>query len=88
MLNWNATRREMGQVVKIIDRIQKEGHQVDRSTLVMDLETVHCNGCRLRLGDMVGGRISDIMHDVNGISKHLDRKTGQLKKGFAPRFAA
>ena len=88
MLEWNASRRETNHIRAILDRVQKAGNTIDRPQLHMDLEAVHCNGCRLRLGDMVGGKLSDVVHDINGIIKHLDRATGKLKKGFQPRFAA
>ena len=87
MLKW-ATRRETDIIIKIMDRIQKAGNEIDRSTVAMDLEAAHANGCRLRLADMVKGALRDIMHDVHGIAKNIDRKTGALKEGWKPRFAA
>ena len=88
MLNWDATKREVAHIIKIMDWIQKAGHPINRSSVSMDLEAAHSNGCRLRFGDMANGKMSDVLHDVNGICGSLDRKTGKLKGGFAPRFAA
>ena len=88
MLNWNATRDEMDLIVKIMDRVQEAGSTIDRREVSMDLEAVHCNGCPLELDRMASGHIGDVLHDVHGISKNIDRKTGKLKRGFQPRFAA
>lgn len=42
---------------------------------------------RLDLKEMVDGNESDIVHDVFGILRHLDMKTGVLEDCFVPRYA-
>jgi hypothetical protein len=53
----------------------------------MDLERVHGCGIPLRLEEMLEDHGSDFIHDVAGITQHLDRNTGQLTDGFSPRFS-
>lgn len=60
---------------------------LDRTELTMDLTAAHCNGCRLRLGDLLAAPDVDFGHDVFGIRKHIDRKTGELRECFVPRYA-
>lgn len=59
--------------------------------ICMDLEAVHCNGCPLMLREMrdaiYEADYNNVMHDINGIGDHLDRKTGELTGLFLPRFA-
>lgn len=55
----------------------------------MDLVATHANGCPLRLNDMLATNNEfSLLHDIAGIYRHLDRKTGQLTGYFSPRFHA
>lgn len=54
---------------------------------ILDLNAAHLNGCPLDLDRMLTAGDSDLMHDVRGINRHLDRETGKLKGKFMPRFA-
>lgn len=60
----------------------------DVMDIIMDLEATHCNGCPLRLRDMLAANCYDLMHDIRGIANHLDRTTGKLTGWFLPRFSA
>ncbi len=62
----------------------------DRETLdiSMDLIATHANGCPLRLDDMLAADDFNLMHDISGISRHLDRETGALMDHFRPRYSA
>jgi hypothetical protein len=53
----------------------------------MDLDTVHSNGCPLRLDDLLIADEGNFAHDITGISAHLNRRTGRLEDCFEPRFA-
>lgn len=64
------------------------GIEYDQKTAEMDLTAVHCNGTPLRLADLAKAKNPDFSHDVLGIRKHLNRKTGQLDDLFQPRSAA
>ena len=46
----------------------------------------HCNGCPRRLEDMASGDHFSLMHDIYGISSHINTSTGELDKRFLPRF--
>jgi hypothetical protein len=54
----------------------------------MDLTAVHANGCPLRLGDLLASDTFEFIHDIVGIERHVDRKTGKLRGFFVPRYAA
>lgn len=60
---------------------------VDEQDIQMDLEACHCNGCPLRLDDMVQADDFNLMHDISGINVHLNHDTGKLEGWFLPRFA-
>jgi hypothetical protein len=65
-----------------------QGVTIDRTSLLMDLTATHANGCSLKLQAMLNADDSNFLHDICGISQHLDRSTGQLKNCFSPRFSA
>jgi hypothetical protein len=54
----------------------------------MDLAATHANGCPLRFDDLLKADDFNLLHDVLGIDRHLDRATGQLTGFFSPRFSA
>lgn len=91
-----ATREELLLMVRICERFEavvaKLGtatEQPRRIDLLMDLEACHSNGCPLDLSRMAASqRDFDLVHDVAGIHRHLDRATGKLGELFRPRFAA
>jgi len=88
VLEWRATKEDVRLIVAIMDRVQQAKEEIRRDVVSMDLEAVHSNGCPLDFARMAKGKISDIMHDIRGIAKHIDRMTGKLKGGFTPRFIA
>jgi len=53
----------------------------------LDLTVTHTHGCALDFAGLLAARDSDFAHDVFGINAHLDRRTGELKDCFVPRFA-
>ena len=54
----------------------------------MDLQACHSCGCPLDLQWMLSHEdIGDVYHDVFGIRKHINRRTGELENHFVPRFA-
>lgn len=53
----------------------------------MDITACHANGCPLRLAELLKADDLDFVHDVFGIRRHIDRKTGKLGDCFLPRFA-
>jgi hypothetical protein len=51
----------------------------------MDVTACHLNGNLLDLKRLLGADDFNFSHDLVGINKHLDRKTGKLKDCFVPR---
>lgn len=53
----------------------------------MDITAAHANGNPLRLAELLKTDDFNFMHDVFGICRHLDRRSGQLTGFFSPRFS-
>lgn len=53
----------------------------------MDVTACHCNGCPLRLEELLAADDFNFMHDMAGIRNHIDRETGKLMDHFLPRFS-
>lgn len=64
-------------------------HGVARSKLEIEMDVVatHCNGNPLRLKDLLSADDFNLLHDVGGIFRHLDRESGALQNCFRPRFS-
>lgn len=91
MPQFNATREEITLIGQIAKRAENAlgRYAPQRLQVVMDLEACHSNGCPLDLEAMAyGSRTEDVVHDVCGIARHIDRNTGKLGDCFVPRHAA
>lgn len=86
MVKWDATNEEVITINKIYDRVRKE-RKLDKTDFVMDIEAVHCNGCKLNLDKLLNFPKFDFWHDIAGITNHINRHTGELKNCFLPRCA-
>ena len=64
------------------------GFRDPRMEALMDVEACHCNGTPLRLLELAEADDFNFAHDVFGIRRHIDRKTGRLGDCFLPRFAS
>ena len=82
-----TTAEEIRTISAIVRRARELGVDRDPLGLHMDLEAAH-ETCRLDLAAMLAGAEGDLLHDVCGIVRHLDRTTGELGGCFVPRFAA
>jgi hypothetical protein len=60
----------------------------DATDIEMDLLATHANGCPLDFKRLSEADDFNLMHDVSGIARHIDRETGELTNCFLPRFAA
>lgn len=84
------TNEEEKAVERIVERAgameEKYGHQLDRLSLEMDLEATHAK-CPLELKRLAEFPDFDFAHDVYGIMRHLNRRTGELEDFFVPRCA-
>ena len=87
----NFDEGEQRTVCKIVDRayelLRGTAMHCTRLDLRMDLSAVHAR-CPLRLGDLLEADAADFAHDITGIVRHLDRKSGKLGGCFLPRFSA
>lgn len=87
-INWNASRLEYDFVRKIVKRAVKGIDGVTDATVVeMDIIACHLNGCPLDLEKLLNAPQFDFAHDICGITRHIDRETGELKNCFVPRCA-
>jgi hypothetical protein len=92
--NFRVSAAERTLILAIADRAVRLGVQgrdldgVARSKLevVMDLSAAH-NACPLKLAELLGADDMNFAHDIGGIGRHLDRRTGELAD-FTPRYAA
>lgn len=63
-----------------------EGEADARQTLTMDLTACHANGCPINLVRLLDANDVDFGHDITGIQRHIDRRTGKLRRAFGPRM--
>jgi hypothetical protein len=91
-MKFNATRFEASLIHKIAVRavglaaqVGIQGH--DMMTATMDITACHCNGCPLKLDELARADEANFAHDVLGIRRHINRRTGQLEDCFLPRYA-
>jgi len=88
MIDWSRITKEDAIAISKIVAIVADGDPTcDVMSLDMDLTACHTHGCPLDLDHMAQASRADLMHDIAGIHRHLDRTTGQLQDCFVPRFA-
>jgi hypothetical protein len=89
MISFATTKSDVVLIGKIVARYLKSyPHEItSKLDLMMDMGACHCNGCPLRLADLLAADDFNFAHDVSGIHRHLDRATGKLVGGFLPRLA-
>ena len=89
-MNMNCTSRETKQIIDIMLRAASlmnfESRGSSRLEVTMDLTACHLNGRRLDLEGLLTATPSDLIHDVAGIIRHIDRETGKLTGCFLPRY--
>ena len=92
MIEWAKISRDD---VLIIEKIASRFHdyimdgiikRTKKSTIMMDVSAAHIK-YPLDLEGLLNAEDFDFIHDVAGINRHIDRKTGDLKDCFLPRFA-
>lgn len=91
-IKFNVTDAERDLIIKIAHRADKElfgnRQQYDQKVLdtVMDLSACIAQGVPLRLDELLEADKFNFAHDVYGIRRHINRKTGKLENCFLPRF--
>ena len=91
MINWTDDKDTMETQAAIARRAvgmaKDVGVQYDQMTAVMDIDACHSNGCPLRLKELLEADDFNFAHDVFGIRRHIDMRTGKLTQCFLPRYA-
>jgi len=91
MINFSVSKDEHVTIVEIADRAasmaKARNFDYPRVEAMMDVTAAHANGCPLKLNDLLAAEPFDFAHDVFGIRRHINRKTGQIEDCFVPRFA-
>jgi hypothetical protein len=90
-VSFDATPEERGVIRKIAKRAvalaKANGVKIKQIDTEMDLVATHANGNPLRLDALLAADDFNVIHDVFGIRRHLDRETGKLTNCFRPRFS-
>ncbi len=87
-INWTVSREDAEVIRSIVQRAQCEHPGVfDTMTLTMDLTACHLNDCPLKLAELLDADGVNFIHDVAGVSRHINCETGNLGDCFQPRFA-
>ena len=76
------------EIAKRAEKLELVNTQGERLALEMDITATHSNGNPLKLPELLVAKDFDFVHDVCGIRRHIDRRTGQLKDFFSPRYSA
>lgn len=98
MINWKVSKKDAEEISHIAKMFlqARPDYPDDRLTLEMDITACHANGNPLDLtsmGDAVHdlenlrGYALDVIHDIYGIRRHINRATGKLENYFVPRFS-
>ena len=89
-VSFKATPAESKLITKIARRAQglytQHGVERDLLDIEMDLLAANANGCPLDFERMDQADEFNLMHDISGIYRHIDRDTGKLTGFFLPRF--
>lgn len=94
-VKFTATSEEREIVCRIGRRVAElyveRGEEIPPHAVVlrvqMDLIACHANGCPMDFARLGNADDFNLLHDVEGIARHLDRSTGKLTDMFLPRFA-
>ena len=92
MISFDCPKEDVEKVVEIakatISACKAYGIEHDnRTTVMMDLMACNANGCPLDWDRLLKFDDANLLHDVLGIRKHINRTTGKLEGCFVPRCA-
>lgn len=82
-----AEGTEIALIGRIVKRAKIGIDTIDALSLIMDIDAVNSNGCKLSLERLLTFPDFDFYHDVLGIQNNLNRETGKLENCFFPRCA-
>lgn len=88
---WTVSDTDLALITAIAERGHRlaiaHGAMIDKMDIMMNLIACHNHPQPLRLADMAEADDFNLMHDVYGLHRHLDRNTGELTECFSPRFS-
>ena len=88
-VSFTVSKEEAFQIREIAKRAlamsKDDGINYPYMDIEMDLTAVHANGCPINLPKMLTAEYNDFGHDIYGIRRYIDRKTGTLTNCFQPR---
>jgi hypothetical protein len=87
-VSFDVTKIESELIAKIALRASEElrlGRVID---VEMDITACHANGCTLDLRGLLASDPLNFAHDLRGIDKFINRRTGKIQDSFRPRFSA
>lgn len=91
VLNMNVSKEDRAIIYKIavrgVNLAKEAGYTRDLLTMEMDIIACHLNGNPLDLEGLLDAENGDFGHDVFGIQRHIDRRTGELQDCFVPRMS-
>ena len=85
--NFDVARDDMLTIMQIVKRAKSLNPAVNGMTANMDICAAH-NSCPLKLDELLAADDFNFAHDVFGIFRHIDRRSGTLQDCFLPRYAA
>lgn len=94
MINWKLKSKKDSRLIRQIAKrthelAVKHGIDYPYSDIEMDLTAAHLNGCKLDLQKLHDADDANFGHDVFGIRRFIDRKTGKIPdEQFWPRCGA
>jgi len=86
-ISFKTTKEEFEIIMQIVERTAAIYKDINRGTLTMDITATHANGCPLKLAELLAVPNSDFTHDIAGIVRHINRRTGKLEDFFLPRYS-
>lgn len=86
-VSFRATKREARDIGMARDRAVGISKNLEALDVEMDLTATNANGCPLDLAKLLAFDDFNFMHDIYGIARHLNRRTGVLGDCFRPRCA-
>lgn len=74
------------KIIKRYESLRKrDGHSISRMDVALTLDAVD-DAMGLDVDRLMGADDINFMHDVAGMVGHIDPATGQLLRGFRPRY--
>jgi len=87
-LNSKQEARTISAIAKrAVEMAASAGWRYEFMDADMDITACHVNGNPLKLDELLAADEFNFSHDVFGIRRHIDRRTGKLGDCFSPRFS-